>query len=313
MCHRGQLTPAPAEAGKLARLALLLAPVALSPSGRLQLLPHETEVKYGDKVDVEFPDPGGGLAGDIALKYTARVDGAQRRMLARRLPWATQTLRKMPHHRAKSDACTLAQGGVLCVTTHRLVWLSPPGAAQRACGLSLACVAQAVPKPRATFGSRTPRLLVTVHVDASGAVTAGAARYTVRRLATAWAEALWAHSQARDVHRRCSAVLSGAPAPRVSFPASPVLDTKLLRRVWPGGSHRRSCCRDYSLRSPAEPGRSRRRRLQAARPMAAAVRSRRPPPARSCARRTWAWPASFAARRLPSNHAAAAWRRHSRT
>lgn len=57
---------------KLARRALLLPPAALTPSGRLQLLPHEAEVRYGDKVDAEFPEPGGGLAGDTASKYTAR-------------------------------------------------------------------------------------------------------------------------------------------------------------------------------------------------------------------------------------------------
>ena len=69
---RSAADPPPHRARKLARLALLLAPVALSPSGRLQLLQNEAEVKYGDQVDIEFPEPGGGLAGDTALKYTAR-------------------------------------------------------------------------------------------------------------------------------------------------------------------------------------------------------------------------------------------------
>jgi hypothetical protein len=87
----------PHRARKLARLALLLAPVALSPSGRLQLLPNEAEVKYGDKVDVEFPEPGGGLAGDTALKYTARVGG----LLAARVPWRARAL--------QVDAVTLTQ------------------------------------------------------------------------------------------------------------------------------------------------------------------------------------------------------------
>lgn len=59
------------------------------------------------------------------------------------------------------------------MTTHRLVWLPPAGAGSRVCGLSLACVERAALKPKATFGSRTPRLIVTVNVDASGAVTAG--------------------------------------------------------------------------------------------------------------------------------------------
>lgn len=57
---------------RLARRGLVLASAALTPSGRLQLLPYEAEVKYGDKVDAEFPEPGGGLTGDAALKYTVR-------------------------------------------------------------------------------------------------------------------------------------------------------------------------------------------------------------------------------------------------
>ncbi len=63
------------------------------------------------------------------------------------------------------------QGGVLCLTSHRLVWLAPPGGPQRACGLGLNCVAEVCPKQKQQlFGSRTPRLRLRVFTDARGAV-----------------------------------------------------------------------------------------------------------------------------------------------
>ena len=52
---------------------LALAAVALTASGRVQLLPGEVELKLLDKVDVEFPDGTGGLPGDAAAKFLARA------------------------------------------------------------------------------------------------------------------------------------------------------------------------------------------------------------------------------------------------
>lgn len=63
--------------GALARgmSPLTLAAVALTASGRVQLLPGEVEFKLLDKVDVEFPDGTGGLAGDAAAKFVVRTCG----------------------------------------------------------------------------------------------------------------------------------------------------------------------------------------------------------------------------------------------
>ena len=52
---------------------LALAAVALTASGRVQLLPGEVELKLLDKVDIEFPDGAGGLPGDAASKFLARA------------------------------------------------------------------------------------------------------------------------------------------------------------------------------------------------------------------------------------------------
>ena len=74
---------------------------------------------------------------------------------------------------------------MLCLTSHRLVWLPRPGGAGAACGLSLAAVAEVCPPPKQQlFGSRTPRLRLRVYADACGAVCCGAAPY-VRLLAVA--------------------------------------------------------------------------------------------------------------------------------
>jgi len=54
---------------------LTLAAVTLTASGRVQLLPGEVEFKLLDKVDVEFPDGTGGLAGDAAAKFVVRTCG----------------------------------------------------------------------------------------------------------------------------------------------------------------------------------------------------------------------------------------------
>ena len=60
-----------------------LAAVALTASGRVQLLPGEVEFKLLDKVDVEFPDGTGGLPGDTAAKFLVRACGdAQHTALA---------------------------------------------------------------------------------------------------------------------------------------------------------------------------------------------------------------------------------------
>ena len=119
------------------------------------------------------------------------------------------------------------QGGALCVTTHRLVWLPLPGATRRACGLSLACVTQAVPKPRATFGSRTPRLLVTVHLDANGGVTAGAARRILRCMDTG------APGLRHCGHSHSAGTCTGAPhvclQVRCRLPASLVAESHPMR------------------------------------------------------------------------------------
>jgi len=66
------------------------------------------------------------------------------------------------------------QAGVLCLTTHRLVWLAPPGSTCSACGLGLCCVAEAKPKALRLLGSRTPRLVLRLFVDAAGAAVSGA-------------------------------------------------------------------------------------------------------------------------------------------
>ena len=52
---------------------LALAAVALTASGRVQLLPGEVELKLLDKVDTEFPDGTGGLPGDAAAKFLVRA------------------------------------------------------------------------------------------------------------------------------------------------------------------------------------------------------------------------------------------------
>ena len=52
---------------------LRLATVALTASGRVQLLPTEVELKLLDKVDVEFPGGVGGVGGDLAAKFTVRL------------------------------------------------------------------------------------------------------------------------------------------------------------------------------------------------------------------------------------------------
>ena len=52
---------------------LTLAAVELTASGRVQLLPGEVEFKLLDKVDAEFPDGAGGLAGDMAAKFVVRT------------------------------------------------------------------------------------------------------------------------------------------------------------------------------------------------------------------------------------------------
>lgn len=57
----------------LAMSQLAFAAVALTASGRVQLLPGELELKLLDKVDVEFPDGTGGLPGDMAAKFLARA------------------------------------------------------------------------------------------------------------------------------------------------------------------------------------------------------------------------------------------------
>jgi len=52
---------------------LTLAGVALTASGRVQLLPGELELKLLDKVDVEFPGGAGGLPGDASAKFVVRA------------------------------------------------------------------------------------------------------------------------------------------------------------------------------------------------------------------------------------------------
>ena len=135
---------------------LTLAAVALTASGRVQLLPGEVELKLLDKVDCEFPDGTGGLPGDAAAKFLVRA----RRFADR--PLELTELR--------------TQAGLLSLTSHRLVWLSAPGAARRALGLSLACVSELCPALRQKqqlFGSRTPRLRLRVCVDGAGAACNG--------------------------------------------------------------------------------------------------------------------------------------------
>ena len=53
--------------------ALTLAAVALTGSGRLELAPHEVELKLLDKVDAEFPGGVGGTPEDQAPKLLVRA------------------------------------------------------------------------------------------------------------------------------------------------------------------------------------------------------------------------------------------------
>ena len=64
---------------------------------------------------------------------------------------------------------------MLSLTSHRLVWLSAPGAAaRRALGLALASVSELCPaRKQQLFGSRTPRLRLNVFVDGDGVVCSG--------------------------------------------------------------------------------------------------------------------------------------------
>jgi hypothetical protein len=74
---------------------------------------------------------------------------------------------------ARADVAP-AQAGLLSVTSHRLVWLSAPGAASRALGLGLASVSELCPaQKQQLFGSRTPRLRLRVFVDGAGVLCSG--------------------------------------------------------------------------------------------------------------------------------------------
>lgn len=197
------------------------------------------------------------------------------------------------------------------MTTHRLVWLSPAGSPCRACGLSLACVERAAPKPRATFGSRTPRVLVTVHVSATGAVTAGARHGFVYLLVS---ELKAPHYFAGPGHAQATLAFAFRCVLLIVARAISTHNELWANTGFAEESLQMSCCRHYSRYWHAKLGRSSHCQCWRLRQGSCAAAHRRQPLAgHSCAPRMWALQASCAARRLRSRLEAAAWMRHSPT
>lgn len=97
---------------------------------------------------------------------------------------------------------------MLCLTSHRLVWLARPGGPPCSCGLALQCVAEVCsPQKQQLFGSRTPRLRLLVRTDTLGAVTCGACPTLVARVCGRKPDRLLQVPLAR---RRCCRSPSGA-------------------------------------------------------------------------------------------------------
>lgn len=128
------------------------------------------------------------------------------------------------------------RGGVLCLTTHRLVWLAAaPGEPRSAAGLGLSCVAEVLPAPRKLFGSRTPRLRLRVHTAAGTALLSFAFRgppptELLQELQATLAKRPWATTPPPPPPPAAASVGAHEPALAVPFSASTAGVAGILRR-----------------------------------------------------------------------------------
>ncbi len=160
---------------------------------------------------------------------------------------------------AADDCCAERQDGMLCMTSHRLVWMMSPGRQQPACGLGLSCVAEVCPAPKQQlFGSRTPRLRLRVFTDAQGTVTGACTlrhdAAVARDGALPASRAAWATPQDRLVSQR--RLYSSRFGVRLSWRAASACDARRATDAAPAGARRpRSCCSSCRRRLRGAPGR----------------------------------------------------------
>lgn len=288
--HVGQL--------RLARRGLVLASAALTPSGRLQLLPHEAEVKYGDKVDAEFPEPGGGLAGDAALKYTVRrayrrayshcisllrhylvTTNAGRRAMCDHSPPCVALACWLPLSRLRSQ---LGVCGASSTQAESHFW-QPNAAGARHCARECHWRRHSRCETWICVFTRISGLKVTHYFAGPG--------HGQATLAFAFRCVLLIVARAISTHNELWANTGVAEE-----------------------SLQMSCCRHYSRCWHAKHGCSSHYQCWRLRQGSCVAAHRRQPLAgHSCAPRMWALQASCAARRLRSRLEAAAWMRHSST